>query len=63
MALDFVKEFARAEFVLAAIDGPRRVLAPLLARALFVVIDPCGGGLLNALRLAAAQCGKARPYR
>src|SRR5204863_3395206 len=43
MPLYFIKEFARAELVFAAIDGAGRILAPLFARALFVV-HHCRGG-------------------
>jgi hypothetical protein len=37
VALDRVEEFARAEFVLATIDGAARVFAPLFAGTLFFV--------------------------
>src|SRR5262252_8064082 len=38
MAFDFVKELTRAKLVLAAINGARRIFAPLFASALFVFI-------------------------
>jgi hypothetical protein len=34
---DFVEELARGEFVLASINGSRRIVAPLFACSLFVV--------------------------
>src|SRR5262245_22189193 len=37
LTLDLVKELARAELMRAAIDGPGRILGPLLTRALLVV--------------------------
>jgi hypothetical protein len=43
MTLYFVKELARAELVLTAIDGASRIVAPLFARALFVVQFVDGG--------------------
>src|SRR5262252_11078156 len=37
MAFDFVKELTRAKFVLAAVNGARRIFAPLFAGPLFIV--------------------------